>query len=101
MAYLAQENREKATSVLQSDMYQNLNLMVQEFLLLVTQELHHLSVEELARKYEHLNIAFNIDKLFPFLPCHYIITLHNIMWTLTRQKLNVFRMLYQLLRAIS
>ena len=65
-AYLVQENNEKATSVLQSDMYQNLNLMVQEFLLLVTQELHHLSVEELARKYEYLNIAFNIDKLFPF-----------------------------------
>ncbi|MCY1575206.1 helix-turn-helix domain-containing protein [Staphylococcus pettenkoferi] len=37
MAYLAKGNREKATSVLQSDMYQNLNLMIQEFLLLVIQ----------------------------------------------------------------
>ncbi|CAM3161481.1 helix-turn-helix domain-containing protein [Staphylococcus argensis] len=66
-AYLAQDDREKATSIIQSDMYQNLNLMVQEFVLLVAHELPHLSVEELAPKYEYLNLAFNIDQLFPFL----------------------------------
>lgn len=79
-AYLARGDRDKCATILQMDIYQNLNLLVQEFLLLISQRLHHLSVDTLANKYEHLNQAFHIDQLFPFLamPIYYHFADHYV-----------------------
>lgn len=73
LAYLQQGNTTKAKNVIQTDMYQSLMVYMHEFALLLTYDLHNVSIKSLESKLYHLNQAFNVDYLFPHLSinCYY------------------------------
>ncbi|MFH0716123.1 helix-turn-helix transcriptional regulator [Staphylococcus delphini] len=73
LAYLQQGNTTKAKNVIQTDMYQSLMVYMHEFALLITYDLHNVSIKSLESKLYHLNKAFNVDYLFPHLSinCYY------------------------------
>lgn len=66
-AYILNGEKSKANSVIQTDMYQSLMLYLQNFTLRLTYDLHTLSIENLENRIYHLNTAFNIDYLYPYL----------------------------------
>ncbi|PTI49220.1 hypothetical protein BU111_12220, partial [Staphylococcus xylosus] len=66
-AYILNGEKNKADSVIQTDMYQSLIVYLQNFTLRLTYDLHTLSIENLEHRIYHLNKAFNIDYLYPYL----------------------------------
>lgn len=66
-AYILNGEKNKADSVIQTDMYQSLIVYLQNFTLRLTHDLHTLSIENLEHRIYHLNKAFNIDYLYPYL----------------------------------
>lgn len=78
IAYLKQDNFEKAKNILHADMYQSLMLLIYEFSLMLLYNLHTLSIKSLEDRFSHFNKAFNVDHLFPLLSmnCYYQFALH-------------------------
>ncbi|MGJ0284829.1 hypothetical protein ACRX5L_13175 [Staphylococcus ureilyticus] len=73
IAYLQKDNISKAKNVIQTDMYQSLMTFMHEYSLMISHDLHSVSIETLELKFYHLNKAFNVDYLFPAisLNCYY------------------------------
>ncbi|MGJ5703268.1 hypothetical protein ACSBQ7_13875, partial [Staphylococcus equorum] len=78
IAYLQKDNISKAKNVIQTDMYQSLMTFMHEFSLMLSHDLHSVSIENLESKFYHLNKAFNVDYLFPAmsLNCYYQFALY-------------------------
>ncbi|MEB6243539.1 helix-turn-helix domain-containing protein [Staphylococcus gallinarum] len=78
LAYLQKGNLTKAKSVLQTDMYQSLMIYMHDFALMLTYDLHSVSIESLESKLYHLNQAFNVDYLYPHLSinCYHKLALY-------------------------
>ncbi|NJH80703.1 hypothetical protein [Staphylococcus hyicus] len=80
IAYLKQDNFEKAKNILHADMYQSLMILMYEFSLMLLLNLHTLSIKSLEDRFSHFNKAFNVDHLFPLLSmnCYYQFALHYV-----------------------
>jgi transcriptional regulator with XRE-family HTH domain len=78
LAYLQQDNISKAKNVIQTDMYQSLMIFMHDFALMLSFDLHSVSIESLESKIYHLNQAFNVDYLYPHLSinCYYQLALY-------------------------
>ena len=80
MAYLQKDNISKAKNVIQTDMYQSLMIFMHDFALMLSRDLHSVSIESLESKLYHLNQAFNVDYLYPHLSinCYYQFALYYV-----------------------
>src|SRR5699024_11058874 len=80
IAYLQKENISKAKNVIQTDMYQSLMIFMHDFALMLTYDLYSIPIESLESKLQHINEAFNVDYLYPYLSmnCYYKLAFYYV-----------------------